>query len=126
MIGNPVAKWPYGIAPKLGDLYATHTHKRKGGHVRICRIEGDALLHIYAWLECYLRWRRSSIQPRRCYSGRAERRLGMFARLIGIYDPMRTGRPFWPAPPVREQPGRSHIPQVLYMARGEPASRLAR
>jgi hypothetical protein len=28
------------------------------------------------WLECHLRWRRLSIQPRRCYSGRAERRIG--------------------------------------------------
>src|ERR1700722_2537566 len=98
MIGNPVAKWPYGIAPKLGDLYATHTHKRKGGHVRICRIEGDALLHIYAWLECHLRWRRSSIQPRRCYSGRAERRIRTRVGLADRLDDHALNVRFWARP----------------------------
>jgi hypothetical protein len=45
------------------------------------------------WLECHLRWRRSSIQRRRCYSGRADYGHGSSA------CPSRTWRPqntqFW-------------------------------
>ena len=42
MGGNPVAEVAIRHRAKLNDLYATHTHKRKGGHIRICRIEGVA------------------------------------------------------------------------------------